>query len=293
MDVLANAMHVALDEARQSLREGNHGFGAVIVGEGKIIAQAHDEEESQQDCTSHAEINAIKKASRIRGKNLSGCTIVSTHEPCLMCAAAIVWSGISEIAFGYSIEESIEQGRKRIALRCADVFTGAGRNITIVPGVLHDECKILYLKTVRSEVKRLRGATGEILKAYDEESKNKRREWFEANKSNFDFLKSDKLDAAYNVLLCRLGIGSEEAPIVKRTSRQVVFHSKNFCPTLEACKILNLDTRYICKWYNEESTDSLIKLADSNLQFSRNYEKLRPYTDYCEEYICIAKEKWC
>jgi len=290
MDFLANAMCVALDEARQSLREGNHGFGAAILSEERIIAQAHDEEETQHDCTSHAEINAIKKASRIYGKDLSGCTMISTHEPCPMCAAAIVWSGISEIAFGYSIEESIEQGRKRIALRCEDIFASAGKDIKVVPGILYDECKVLYLKNVRSEVKRLRGATEEILKKYNEVSKNKRLEWFEANKGNFDFLKSDKLDSAYKLLLCRLGIDPEEAPIVRKSNQQVVFHSRNFCPTLEACKILNLDTRYICRRYNEESTDSLIKQIDSHLWFSRNYEKLRPYAEYCEEYINIAEE---
>ena len=64
----------------------------------------------------------------------------------------------------------------------------------------------------------------------------------------------------------------------------------NFCPTLEACKILNLDTRKICKLYNENATDVLIKQIDKNLIFVRNYKKLRPYSEYCEEMIIDERE---
>ncbi len=67
--------------------------------------------------------------------------------------------------------------------------------------------------------------------------------------------------------------------------REIVFHSKNCCPTLEACKILGLDTRKVCRLYNEKSTDALVRQVDSRLRFSRNYERIRPYTDSCEESI--------
>ena len=79
-------------------------------------------------------------------------------------------------------------------------------------------------------------------------------------------------------------------PIIKRSDKEIVFHSKNFCPTLEACKILEIDTRKICRKMNENSTHALIKQINSQLSFSRNYEKLRPYTDYCEEMISIETE---
>lgn len=287
MTFIERAMQIAIDEAKQSLREYNHGFGAVVIRDNEIISQAHDEEETRQDCTSHAEINAIRKASSIIGKNLSGCTIVSTHEPCPMCASAIVWSGINQIAFGYSIEESIEQGRKRIALNCKEVFDYSGKQIYITSNVLYEECKMLYMKSVRSEIKRLRNTTEESLRSYNEESKTRRLEWFTQNRNTFEFINQNKFESAYYLLLHRFGIKENEAPIIERSEKQIVFHSMNFCPTLEACKILGLDTRYICQHYNEESTNFLIKQIDESLCFKRNYKKIRPYTEYCEELIVL------
>jgi tRNA(Arg) A34 adenosine deaminase TadA len=57
-------MVLAIEEAKVSLREGNNGFGAVIVKEEQVIALAHDKECTEHDATAHAEINAIKKASK-------------------------------------------------------------------------------------------------------------------------------------------------------------------------------------------------------------------------------------
>jgi tRNA(adenine34) deaminase len=285
MDIIQSAMEVAIAEARLSLQEANHGFGAVILKDGAIIARAHDREESEQDPTSHAELNAIRCASKTLGKNLSGCIMVSTHEPCPMCASAMVWAGFEEIAYGYSIEQSLEQGRKRINLSCREVFERAGKTPVIHAGILQQECAVLYLKSVRAEVKRLRNVTEAGLEAYNADSIRRRLDWFQENRERFTFFSNDPIESAYRLLLCRFNIEAAEMPVVTRTERQITFHSQNFCPTLEACKILNLDTRFICKRYNEQSTDTLIKQIDPRLQFGRNYEALRPYTEYCEEMI--------
>jgi tRNA(adenine34) deaminase len=287
MDALQTAMEVAIAEARVSLREANHGFGAVILKDGAIIARTHDREESEQDPTSHAELNAIRIASKELGKNLSGCLMVSTHEPCPMCASAMVWAGINEIAYGYSIEQSLEQGRKRINLSCCEVFERAGKIPVIHAGILRAECEVLYLKSVRAEVKRLRNVTEAGLEAYNADSIRRRLEWFRENKDHFTFLNDDPLESAYRLLLCRFNSNAAEMPLVARDKRQITFHSQNFCPTLEACKILDLDTRFICKRYNERSTDALIKQVNPALQFARNYEALRPYREYCEEKIYL------
>jgi len=278
-------MKLALDEARESLREGNKGFGAVVVRNGEVIASSHDREVTDNDPTSHAEMNVIRETSRKIGRDLSECFLISTHEPCPMCASAIVWSKIPDIAFGVSIRDAIRQGRRRIDFGCQDVFRKAEAHINIYAGVLQDECSVLYRDDVRSEIARLRGADDHQLNVLNEDSIHRRMKWFDENKDSFDFISHDLLDSAYRLLLERFRIGPEEAPVVSRTDRQIVFHSMNFCPTLEVCKILNLDTRYVCKRLNEDSTDTLIKQIDGGLKFSRNYEKLRPYTDYCEEMI--------
>lgn len=245
---------VAIEQAKKSLREGNHGFGAVIIKENRIIAEACDTEETGKDPTAHAEMNAIRKASRKLGKDLDGCILISTHEPCPMCATAIVWSNIKKVVFGYSIEDAIKQGRTRIAIQCEEIFTRAETHIEIEKGVLIDECALLYNKSVRQEIKKLRNATDDQLRRYDEESTAKRLKWFRTAISPNDISSDDKKETAYRLLIKRFNITEEQIPIVKRDESKIVFHSGNFCPTLEACKILGLDTRYICKLYNELST---------------------------------------
>lgn len=75
--------------------------GAVIVFDGKIIAQAHNKKESQNDVTAHAEIIALREASQcLRNWRLNGCDIYVTLEPCPMCAWALMQSRVENIYFG-------------------------------------------------------------------------------------------------------------------------------------------------------------------------------------------------
>jgi len=283
-------MELAIREAEVSLREGNNGFGAVIMRDSKIIASSHDKESTEQDPTSHAEFNVIKEASKILGKKLSECILVSTPEPCPMCAFAIIWSGITTVAYGYSIKEAIRQKRKRIDFPCKDVFDKANANIVVYPGIMKEECSVLYREDVRKEIENLRNADDRTLNLLCDDSINRRTKWFQENKRNFNFTDNYPLTSGYRLLLERLHITTEEAPVIRKTDKEIVFHSKNFCPTLEACKILSLDTRRICRKMNEASTNILIKQIDSRLAFSRNYDKLRPYSEYCEEIITLSTE---
>ena len=146
-------------------------------------------------------------------------------------------------------------------------------------------------KLVQREIERLQNADKAALCALNEDSIQRRSAWFEENKSRFDFLSDDVIDSAYRLLLARFGITQEEAHIISKSDRRIVFHSQNFCPTLEACKILGLDTRFVCKHLNEDATNRLIQLIDPRLRFSRNYELLRPYTPFCEEMISLELER--
>ena len=284
---LERYMKAAIGEAEESLREGNKGFGAVIVRDGEIIAAAHDLEETDSDPTSHAEVNAIRAAGKKLGKKLSECVLVSTHEPCPMCAFAIVWSGIGEVAFGYSISDALAQGRRRIDFPCTAAFRTAGADIAVHAGVLKQECSILYHAAVRKEIENLRNADDAALQALNEDSVARRTSWFRENSAAFQPAPGDLPNSAYRLLLRRFGASAEEMPVVQRSDTSVTFHSANFCPTLEACKILRLDTRHICRRLNESSTDTLLKQLDPRLRFTRNYKNLRPYSDYCEETISL------
>lgn len=280
-------MKRAIAQAKISLREGNHGFGAIIIQENRIIAEAHDTEETERDPTAHAEMNVIRKASKKVGKDLEGCILIATHEPCPMCATAIVWANIKHIVFGFSIEDAIKQGRTRIGFSCEEIFTRANASVEIEKGIVVDECALLYNKDVRQEIEKLRHVTDEQLRIYDKESTHKRVTWYHTQVSLSDISRHDTKETAYQLLLKRFNITEAQAPIVQRDEKKLVFHSGNFCPTLEACKILELDTRYVCKLYNEHATDTLVKQIDPSLRFTRNYENLRPDTAYCEEMIII------
>lgn len=283
-------MELAVEEARLSLREGNKGFGAVIIKAGKIVASTHDRECTEGDPTSHAELNVIREAVGKLGRSLTGCTLVSTHEPCPMCTAAAVWSGISEIAYGYSIEKAIDQGRNRIGITSKELIVRSGADIKLHENIMEYECSVLYRKDVRAEIEKLRNVNDAVLDELNADSACRRIRWFEENRDKFGFIDEDILGSGYRLLLKRFNITQAEAAVVKKTDRQIVFHSRNFCPTLEACKILGLNTRIICRRLNENSTDALIKQIDTRLGFSRNYEMLRPYAEYCEEMISIEEK---
>lgn len=82
-------------------------FGAVIVKDNQIIAEAMNEVTSSCDPTAHAEIQAIRKASKLLNTfDLSSCIIYSSCEPCPMCLAAIYWAKIKEVYFANTRQEA-------------------------------------------------------------------------------------------------------------------------------------------------------------------------------------------
>ena len=138
---------------------------------------------------------------------------------------------------------------------------------------------------IKKEVDLLRNADAVRLAQLAENIKRKRLHWFKQQKIK---LNSDNiLDQAYQLFLNKLGIEADQAPIVDRRKNKFVIHSKNFCPTLEACKILGLDTRDICRQLTEAPMQALLQQLDPRLRFTRNYNALRPYTPYCEEMILL------
>jgi len=94
-------MNMAYKEALKAYKKTEVPIGAVIAKEGIIISKAHNERETKNDATLHAEISAIKKACRKLGSwRLDGCDIYVTLEPCLMCAGAIIQARIRTVFIG-------------------------------------------------------------------------------------------------------------------------------------------------------------------------------------------------
>ena len=93
-------MQSALTKAKESFNHGEVPIGAVVVKDGEIIGEGRNNVISNQDVTSHAEINAIRAASKtIKNYRLNKCSIFITLEPCHMCAKAIIDARLESIIF--------------------------------------------------------------------------------------------------------------------------------------------------------------------------------------------------
>lgn len=95
-------MQSALTLADRAAALGEVPVGCVIVGpDGTVLAEAHNERETTEDPTAHAEIVALRRASQALGTwRLLGATLYVTLEPCLMCAGAIVLARVKTVVYG-------------------------------------------------------------------------------------------------------------------------------------------------------------------------------------------------
>ena len=90
----------ALKEARKAEKMGEVPVGAVVVYRGSVVARGYNEKESKGDPTAHAEMIAIKRASKRLGTwRLSETTLYVTLEPCLMCMGAILQARVPRLVF--------------------------------------------------------------------------------------------------------------------------------------------------------------------------------------------------
>ena len=97
----ADAMAVALEEARLAVGHGDVPVGAVAVSDGRIVARRHNERELRRDPTAHAELLALRDAAAALGTwRLADVTLVVTLEPCPMCAGALVAARLGRLVFG-------------------------------------------------------------------------------------------------------------------------------------------------------------------------------------------------
>ncbi len=94
-------MRLALREAERALQHDDVPVGCVVAREGEVIAAAPNERELRGDPTAHAEVLALREASRVVGGwRLSGAVMYVTLEPCTMCAGALVLARVLRIVYG-------------------------------------------------------------------------------------------------------------------------------------------------------------------------------------------------
>ena len=130
-------MKLALKEARKAYKHNEVPVGAIIVSNDKIIAKGNNQRENSGDVTKHAELIAIRKASKKKKDwRLNDCTMYVTLFPCPMCASAIIQSRISKLVIGTS---TMDLKNKEIVNL---IFLDSVKNKKIIleENVLENEC---------------------------------------------------------------------------------------------------------------------------------------------------------
>jgi tRNA(adenine34) deaminase len=132
-----DGMRAALRDAREAAAADEVPVGCVIVHDGLVIGRAHNQTETLQDATAHAEIVAIGAASTALGSwRLSDCTLYVTLEPCAMCAGAIILARVPRLVYGAFDPKAGACGS------VLDVIHEPRLNhrVEVTPGVLAAEC---------------------------------------------------------------------------------------------------------------------------------------------------------
>ena len=130
-------MKLALKEARKAYKHNEVPVGAIIVSNDKIIAKGNNQRENSGDVTKHAELIAIRKASKKKKDwRLNDCTMYVTLFPCPMCASAIIQSRISKLVIGTSTMDL--KNKEVVNLIFLDSIKN--KKIILEENVLENEC---------------------------------------------------------------------------------------------------------------------------------------------------------
>lgn len=159
-------MKEAIRQAKKARALEEVPIGCVIVYEGKIIARGYNRRNTDKNTLSHAELNAIRKASRKLGDwRLEGCTMYVTLEPCQMCSGAIVQSRMTRVVVGCMNPKA---GCAGSILNLLDM-PEFNHQVELTTGVMEEECSQMMksffkkLREARKKKKQLeKEQTGEI-----------------------------------------------------------------------------------------------------------------------------------
>lgn len=142
-------MKRALELAQEGSREdGCSPIGCVIVRDGVVLAEAHNEVGARHDPTAHAEIVAIRRACESLGADdLRGATLYSTLQPCGMCSMATIWASITRTVYGARREDVHRMYFEDRHLDIIDIIRDAFRDdMTAQGGVLAEACAALLYR---------------------------------------------------------------------------------------------------------------------------------------------------
>ena len=146
-------MKEAIRQAKKAAAIGEVPIGCVIVYEGKIIARGYNRRKTDKNTLAHAELQAIKRASKRLGDwRLEGCAMYVTLEPCQMCAGALVQARITEVVIGCMNPKAGCAGSILNLLEMPQF----NHQVKVTRGVLGEECSTIlkdFFKDLRVRVK--------------------------------------------------------------------------------------------------------------------------------------------
>ena len=147
-------MKEAIRQAKKACALEEVPIGCVIVHEGKIIARGYNRRNTDKNTLSHAELNAIRKASKKLGDwRLEGCTMYVTLEPCQMCSGAIVQSRMTRVVVGCMNPKAGCAGSILNLLQMSEF----NHQVELETGVLEEECSHMmkqFFKELREKKKK-------------------------------------------------------------------------------------------------------------------------------------------
>jgi len=133
-------MRLAIDAAREAETRGEVPIGTCIVSDGQLLSVAGNRTRTDCDPTAHAEIVALRDASKIAGNfRLTNVDVYSTIEPCAMCAGALIQARVRRLVYGARDERA---GAVESHFNICDTEF-LNHRIEIASGVLEDECRAL------------------------------------------------------------------------------------------------------------------------------------------------------
>lgn len=146
-------MKEAVKEAKKAYRIGEVPIGCVIVYKGQIIGRGYNRRKTDKSTLSHAEITAIKKASKFIGDwRLEGCTLYVTLEPCQMCSGAIIQARMDRVVMA-CMNPKAGCGGSLMNILESDLFNHKAQ---VTRGILEKECSEMltnFFKELRVRVK--------------------------------------------------------------------------------------------------------------------------------------------
>lgn len=148
-------IRMAIQLAKQAEEHGNQPFGALVVLDGEVIAQAESTSITSNDCTRHSELTVVSQISKMKldRETLARCTLYSSTEPCAMCTGSIYWSGIGRLVFGCSNAALVKLQGDHLRIDSKDILSHGLRKIEVVGPVLEEEAILShqsYWKAPRS-----------------------------------------------------------------------------------------------------------------------------------------------